>query len=480
MVGVVGACFMNVADEVPKHYTTCKYEDKPSCGDWYTGEKYWMLITGGAGMVVGLLRWGFAYPDDLPGLFKEISDYHVHWEWSPLTVALSAVSLGGGASLGPEAALTNLGGGVGTFMAEFIADFEDPEDDKLMVLSGMASALGALFPTPVLSALMIVELGAPPKSYMEAVTTMSISACISFAVYYEMVGETALDYLSPGIAVFSEKWEYDGGYNDHQFFSAVAIGCVSAALCLYVTINIGVTKQIFARIRMRLENKPFLKEVVPPLLGGIAIGAINWALPGTVGNGHLTTPWVLKYGPNEEISQKLLICCGFARAFLLGISMNCGFIGGFVFPMLSMGAIAGVVCSLQYPGLPVAMSVGCFMFALPCAIVPLPFTFTALCCFLFYFGLYETVPVFVSILTSYLLLCGSGIFQRLRAGKKEDGDDNSDGQKDGDSKAANNAATARKRAEEDERKREREEAEQYAVNQYATKTNRVGTTEMEK
>ena len=98
---------MNIADEVPKHYTTCDYQKDVSCGDYYSGEKYWMLITTGTGIAVGLTRWAFSYPDDLPGIFKEISDYHVHWEWSPLTLILSAMSLGGGASLGPEAALVS-------------------------------------------------------------------------------------------------------------------------------------------------------------------------------------------------------------------------------------------------------------------------------------------------------------------------------------------------------------------------------------
>ncbi len=64
-----------------------------------------MLVTTGTGFVVGTLRWAFEYPENLPGIFQEIYDYHVHWEWSPLTLLLSALSLAGGASLGPEAAL---------------------------------------------------------------------------------------------------------------------------------------------------------------------------------------------------------------------------------------------------------------------------------------------------------------------------------------------------------------------------------------
>lgn len=48
------------------------------------------------------------------------------------------------------------------YLNEFI-DFEDEDYDKIFVLSGMSGALGCLFPTPFLGALMIHELGEPPK-----------------------------------------------------------------------------------------------------------------------------------------------------------------------------------------------------------------------------------------------------------------------------------------------------------------------------
>lgn len=51
------------------------------------------------------------------------------------------------------------------------------------------------------------------------------------------------------------------------------IGVISACLCFMILLTIGVTKQLFNRIRSRLAN-PFLQEVLPPVIGGIAIGKI--------------------------------------------------------------------------------------------------------------------------------------------------------------------------------------------------------------
>lgn len=237
-----------------------------------------------------------------------------------------------------------------------------------------------------------------------------------------------------------------------MWISGVVIGIVSAGLCIFILLCVGITKQIFGRIRMRLANKPLLKEVLPPVLGGIAIGAVNWALPATVGNGSLTMNWAIKFGSQSEVPEKLMLCTGFARAFLLGVSMNSGFIGGIIFPFLSMGAIAGAICYRHYPYIPLGMCVGTFMFSIPCGIVPLPFTFTCLSCFVFYFGGYETVPVFISILTSYLLVCGSGLMKKLGSQANKN---NGTG---GDDNAA--AEEAKRRAQ------EKEEAEQFALKQY--------------
>lgn len=67
--------------------------------------------------------------------------------------------------LGPEQALASLGGGLATYISEHVIHYDEEAEDykKLMVLGGMASALGALFPSPLLGVLMIIELGKLPK-----------------------------------------------------------------------------------------------------------------------------------------------------------------------------------------------------------------------------------------------------------------------------------------------------------------------------
>ncbi len=109
-----------------------------------------------AGLAIGLLRYSTNYPSDLPGFFKEINDAHVDPSHTPVTVAISAMSLACGASLGPEQALGNFSGGLGTLVSERM-NLENDNEKRVIVLSAMASALGCLFPNPLLGVQMIME-----------------------------------------------------------------------------------------------------------------------------------------------------------------------------------------------------------------------------------------------------------------------------------------------------------------------------------
>jgi len=437
ILGLATLVFMNVTDKIPKiwanngyatkndDYFTCPCDNnsiqtilsstecvcnKYSNCNFYGGQLYWAIITTSAGLLIGLIRYSVNYPDDLPGLFQEIHSYHVNYKWAPFTILLSAISLAGGASLGPEQALGNLGGGAATFLTENVFKFEDSDYSKLTVLAGMTASLGALFPTPVLGVLMFHELGNPPKTYMESTLVLSSGAIVSFLVYYSLVDDTYIQSISSNGALLALDWEF----NEWNCLTAFVIGIVSAALGIVMILFIGITRQILNRIRIRLQANPFLATVLPSCLAGFAIGMVNWALPLTIGNGNMVLSSIISYGYQGKLSTSLLISSGFGKAFNLGLSMNGGFVGGFIFPILTMGVIAGVTTNQMYSYVPLGLSVACFMAALPASICPMPFTLSCLAVFVFYIGLYQTAPVFISAITSYTIVVGSGLFSEMQ------------------------------------------------------------------
>lgn len=428
-MGIAGVGFMNVVDYVPTLWINNGDFDQASDCDFNAGKLYWLCVPMLSGLVIGLLRHFFQYPDNLPGLFKEINNHHVEPKWAPLTFLISAISLGGGASLGPEQALGNLGGGIATFITHRIPS-ESAEDKNLLVLAGMSAAMGALFPSPMLGVMMIHELGNPPKTYMESIIVMSIGAIAAFLVYYALLGTTYVNYFSNNL-IMVYNWEFE----EWQCGTAILIGVVSAAIALTTILFVGITKQIFVRIRLRLERNKLLQAILPPMIGGLLIGSINYALPLTVGDGNLVIKKVIQFGHNyvtppqtpppslapyfppintDSISTHLIICSAFAKMFVLGVSMNSGFVGGFVFPTILVGVMAGVVCYQMFTYIPLGMCVSCFLSAVPAGICPMPFTLACLAIFTQYNGLYQTIPIYIATITSYTLVCGSGIFSALQ------------------------------------------------------------------
>jgi H+/Cl- antiporter ClcA len=139
---------------------------------------------------------------------------------------------------------------------------------------------------------------------------------------------------------------------------------------------------------------------------------LAYVVPLSFGNGHQTNVSVISNV--EHYSTHTLLVTAATRVFTLAISMNCGFVGGFVLPVISIGIVCGVICHQQYDYLPLGLCIACFMSSLPAAICPMPFTLFSIATSVFFFGLYQTVPVLVSCITSYLMLTGIGLLGALQ------------------------------------------------------------------
>ena len=152
------------------------------------------------------------------------------------------------------------------------------------------------------------------------------------------------------------------------------IGCMSALLCLCTLIMIGIQRQVWNRLSDRLNSRGLSGTIICPMLGGIIVGTIGWVLPLTIGDGNMSLPAIVSLTfnqiqheqgntlfPDQYMTAHLLVCSGFAKIFCLAVCMNCGFVGGFVFPLITVGAMAGSCASLLYPYQPQGLYLGCFM-----------------------------------------------------------------------------------------------------------------------
>ena len=188
-LGVFGAfaglVFMGVINFGGKWYS----DSDPG---WFGGHWWWVAVTAAAGVVVGLLRRLTRLPEQVPGLFDDLKSGHVEPRLVPGIVAVSAVSLIGGASLGPEKALGAMGGGAGTWSSRRKALSE--EDSQVNTLVGFAGAYGGLFSSTVIVVMLILEVARPGgQRFFKVLVGGIVASSVSFGIYFAIAGAVFVD-----------------------------------------------------------------------------------------------------------------------------------------------------------------------------------------------------------------------------------------------------------------------------------------------
>src|SRR3954452_9641144 len=388
VMGGVGILWLLVVDKLPQELW-----GHPTDNDFGGGKWWWIPLATGFGLLVGLLRRWLTNAHQ-PDLFAEIGEAHVDHRVVPASVGVSAVSLIGGVSLGPEGGLGLLGGGLGDWLSKRIG--ADPETRRAHTLAGMAGAFGGLFAAPLLGPLMIAETARPGRNRpVERLIPTVVASTLGFAVLYPVLGETFLGLYK--LPVYDLKvW---------HLFVAVGVGAMSAVVAALTV----VTMKLFARVAGRVRSNP----VALITAGGLLIGLVAYLLPLTLFSGSTKLEVVVNEGP--ALGVGLLIATVVAKMITFAASLATGFIGGTVFPMLFIGGTAGMALHAIIPGIPAGLAVPAAMAAVPGAAVAIPFSLIAIVAFCVTIGAADVAPVGVAVLTSYLLVTGSGLVRQAQA-----------------------------------------------------------------
>jgi H+/Cl- antiporter ClcA len=364
----------------------------PKDPGWLNGHLWWVAVTAGAGVLVGVLRRVFRLPAKLPGTVGEIKEQRVEPSTVPGAVVVSLVSLSGGASLGPEDALGKMGGGLGTWISERRKLSKDVQGTN--ALSGMSGAYGGLLASPILATILVLE-AAPLKTrrFTETLVASLLSSSVAFAIYFPIAGSTFVGIF----AVPSYK------YDDWHLLAAVPLGLVAGALALITVVAIGVMKKLTA---------PLAKwTILRAAIGGVIFGLVGVALPLTLFTGTNQLPTVIRDG--ATLGAGLLIAVVFAKMLVFALCEATGFIGGPVLVMLFIGGTAGTAAHLLIPGLPEGLAFTTMFAALPGSLVAAPFSLILLAALTTQIGTLQTVPVAIAVLTAYVAVSGTGTLMAL-------------------------------------------------------------------
>jgi H+/Cl- antiporter ClcA len=300
-----------------------------------------ILICVLGGLLVGLLTKFFG---DHTAIFSELMQEfgrtgRFDYRHVPGIVVTSFVSLASGGSLGPEAALADACGGLGTWASDRL-DL-DEQETRTMGFGGLSAMLAAFITNPFGGALLSLESAQGGTSgrqvYFWALFPSLLASAVATVTFVALSGSFfARLYAFP---------DYTPRLVDLLW--AVPLSLVGSLAGLLFT-------QVFKWLRMLLA--PLKKRLVlRGLVGGLGMGLIGALLPLTLFSGEDQTLELIQQA--AEIGFAMLILLAVSKLFATSLLLATGWKGGYIFPIMFAGVALGMACEQLLPGVPLAANV---------------------------------------------------------------------------------------------------------------------------
>jgi H+/Cl- antiporter ClcA len=282
-------------------------------------------------------------------------------------VLLAAVaSIGLGLVVGPEAPLIALGGGLGLFAVHLVNRNAPAELGTVIAGSATFAALAFLFGSPLIAAVLLMEVTGLGKERLPALLIPGLLASgIGSLVWIGMGSWTGLDTGEISITPLQLP---EFARPDLADFAWTIPLAVAVALATYVIFRIGRETVRFA------ASKPFLVlPAVGLVVSGLAI-AFSQAADKSVGDvlfsGEDSLGTLVAHPGAWSLSALALLIAFKGVAY--GLSLG-SFRGGPTFPAMFLGAAAGMMAA-QLPGFDLTPAVGVGIGAAVVAVLRLPLT----------------------------------------------------------------------------------------------------------
>lgn len=364
LVGVVASAVAWGFLELVFHMQTWVFTDLPEALGYDSAPLWWSLpVLAIAGVIVA-----FAIAR-LPGQGGHVPAYGLNpAPTEPIAlpgVALAGVAtIGLGLVLGPEAPLIAIGGGLGFLAIRLVRPGAPAEVQQILAASATFAALGFLFGSPIIAALILIEASGVGGSRLPLVLVPGLLASgIGSLVWIGMGSWTGLNTSEVSISplhlpTFVRPDIADFGWT---ILLAIAVAVVTFAIFR------------IARGTHRLAKpRPFL--VLPAVglaVAGLAIGfsqAADKSVSDALFSGE-TSIDSLVANPGAWSLSALALLLAF-KGVAYGLSLG-SFRGGPVFPAMFLGAVGGMMAA-QLPGFELTPAVAVGIAAGVTAVLRLP------------------------------------------------------------------------------------------------------------
>ena len=296
----------------------------PAAPDWLTLWPVVVVPTLG-GLAVGVLRRFFGpLGPGVPSLMAMAEGAEDPAPVPPLLRLLTAaLSLGSGASLGPEGPSVESGGNLGLWWAR--VGRLSPQSQQTLVAAGVAAGLAAGFKAPIAGVFFAFEGNANTNASRPNLRAVLVAAVASALVTQLMLGDEPILRL-PAYEVRSPL----------ELPLYLGLGVLASLLSLALIKLMAAGRD--GRVQRLLERLP---PGLATALGGAAVGGMALAFPQVLGVGYDTIEALL--GSDQGIPLLTLVALLGVKLLATSVSTASGFVGGGFAPALFLGATLGSV-----------------------------------------------------------------------------------------------------------------------------------------
>ena len=294
------------------------------------------LATTLGGLIAGWLVFSFAPEAEGHGTDAVLKAYHhaggrIRARVPLVKTVASAITIGSGGSGGREGPIAQIGAGFGSVLASVLR-LSDGER-RMLVMSGAAGGIGAIFHAPLGGALFVTEVLYRKLDYE---TDVLVPAIVSAVTAYSIVG-----YFYGFGSLFLTPSDF---FSHPQLLPLYALlSLVSAAAAwLFIHLFYGAA-EAFGRWPVA--------RMLKPAIGGLAVGLMGIALPYVLDGGY---GWLQMIFMNRFTwGVLLLIALGkmLATSFSIGSGGSGGVFGPSVIIGAALGGAVGQVFAQLFPAL---------------------------------------------------------------------------------------------------------------------------------
>ncbi len=296
-----------------------------------------VLVPTLGGLLCGLLVYGLAPEAEGHGTDAMVKAFHrlggrIRGRVPFVKSIASIITIGTGGSAGREGPIAQIGAGFGSFLAQRLGLGD--KERRLLMLSGGAGGIGAIFRAPLGGALFVSEVLYGSTAFeFTAVIPCFLSSITAYSVFAAIYGQ-GLAFNTPAGLEFHRIMEL-------PFYLVFAVLC-SIFGYLYVLIFYGLRNHVFRKLP--------IPNAIKPAIGGLALGMMALWLPQIMSGGY---GWIqLAIEGKLAIGLLLILCLG--KIVATSLTISSGGSGGVFAPSLFIGAMLGgafgALCEQLFPG----------------------------------------------------------------------------------------------------------------------------------